>query len=173
MAEINDTPLQRHLKIGQATIGLVGLDVALTQVQASNLGREEAIRRLFEAVAGQNYIPDGMQGQYKEALAKEYDRLQAGRERKDEALTIRILGPGCVSCNNIQTLVIEIMNQMQVAADIFQVHDLDEIGRFGVMQTPALIINGQLKSAGRLPTRSQIEEWLREALPVANPPDQS
>ena len=57
------------------------------------------------------------------------------------------------------------MDEMQVAADIFQVHDLDEIGRFGVMQTPALIINGKLKSVGRLPTRSQIEEWLREELP--------
>jgi hypothetical protein len=39
---------------------------------------------------------------------------------------------------------------------------LDEIGRFGVLQTPALVINGQLKSVGRIPTRAQIEGWLRE-----------
>lgn len=162
MAEIDDAPQQRQLKIGQATIGLLGLDVALARLKESNLKRSEAIRQLFEAIASQNYIPTGMQEQYREALAREYDRLQSGRQSKDETLTIRILGPGCVSCNNIQKLVIEIMDEMQVAADIFQVHDLDEIGRFGVMQTPALIINGKLKSAGRLPTRSQIEEWLRE-----------
>ena len=54
------------------------------------------------------------------------------------------------------------LSVMEVAADIFQVHDLDEIGRFGIVQTPALIINGDLKSAGRHPSRSQIEAWLRE-----------
>ncbi len=52
---------------------------------------------------------------------------------------------------------------MGVAADIFQVHDLDEIGRYGVMRTPALIVNGELKSSGRLPPPADIEEWLREA----------
>jgi hypothetical protein len=53
---------------------------------------------------------------------------------------------------------------MGIAADIFQVHDLDEIGRFGVMQTPALVINNKLKCAGRLPSRAQVEEWLREEI---------
>jgi len=58
--------------------------------------------------------------------------------------------------------VIEIMNDIDVAADVFQVHDLDEIGRFGIMRTPALVINGHVKCAGRLPTRAQVEGWLRE-----------
>ncbi|HFQ81743.1 MAG TPA: thioredoxin family protein [Desulfobacterales bacterium] len=166
MAEIDDAPLQRQIKIGRATIGLVGLDVALNRLMQENLNRETAIDELFKAVAARNYIPAGMADKYRQALAQEYDRLKAGlRENDDQkTLTIRILGSGCVSCNNLQKLIIEIMARLRVAADIFQVHDLDEIGRYGVMQTPALIINGRLKSAGRLPSSSQIEEWLRQEM---------
>ncbi len=160
-----DIPLQRQIKIGRATIGLVGIDVALSQIMNCNLERAEAINQLFREVASQNYIPPGMREEYRLALTKEYDRLQGDKAtQKDKNLIIRILGPGCVSCNNIQKLVFEIMAEMQIKADIFQIHDLDEIGRLGVLQTPALIINGDIKSTGRLPTRSQIEEWLRQEI---------
>ncbi len=166
MAEIDEAPLQRQLKIGQATIGLMGLDVTMNRLMRENLPRETAVNELFQAVAGKNYIPPGMADKYRQALALEYDRLMAGGLKNDnkKSLTIRILGSGCVSCNNLQKLIIEIMARIEVAADIFQIHDLDEIGRYGVMQTPALIINGRLKSAGRLPTSSQIEEWLRQEM---------
>ncbi|NOX26295.1 MAG: thioredoxin family protein [Deltaproteobacteria bacterium] len=162
---MNDVPLQRQIKIGRASIGLAGLDVALSRALGGKLNRREAVEQIFTTISNRNYIPSGMRDAYREALAEEYDRLRDGETgNNDETLTIRILGPGCVSCNNIQKLVIEIMADMQVKADIVQIHDLDEIGRMGVMQTPALIINGQLKSTGRLPARSQIEEWLREAI---------
>lgn len=158
-----DKPLERHLKIGNATVGLLGLDIVLTKLLADKtIEREVAINDLVDSISNQNYIPSGRENLYRVALAKEYDRLRSGQEREtDNSLTIRILGSGCVSCNNLQSMVIEIMNELGVAADIFQIHDLDEIGRFGVIQTPALIINGKLKSAGRLPRKSQIEEWLK------------
>jgi len=146
-------------------VGLLGLDIVLSRLLArANLDQEEAADELFAAISSQNYIPPGKEELYRQALAKEYVRLLHGREREDDTLTIRILGPGCVSCNNLQTMVVEIMNRLGVVADIFQVHDLDEIGRFGVIQTPALLINGEIKSAGRLPTPAQMEAWLREYL---------
>jgi len=158
-----DKPLERHLKIGKATVGLLGLDIILSQLLGQDdISRQDAGEQLFAEVSRKNYIPAGMEEEYRTALLKEYNRLKGGSDREDGDLTIRILGPGCVSCNNLQTMVIEIMAEMNLAADIFQIHDLDEIGRFGVIQTPALIINGKLKSAGRLPSRSQLEEWLRE-----------
>nr|MBF0223171.1 thioredoxin family protein [Desulfobulbaceae bacterium] len=158
-----DVPIQRILKIGRATVGLVGLDVALNRVLAwQDLPLERCVENVYEAIAGQNYIPTTAAASYKQAIAREIVRLRENGEPQNDELVIRILGPGCVSCNNLQTMVIEIMNDMGIAADVFQVHDLDEIGRFGVMQTPALLINGTVKCAGRLPTRAKIEEWLRE-----------
>lgn len=165
MAEISEIPTQRQLRIGRATVGLVGLDIALNRLlNQKGADQAEAVARLYGEVARQNYIPAGMEEEYRQALAREYERLRAGREDKGDGLVIRILGPGCVSCNNLQKIVIEVMSGMGLGADIFQVHDLDEIGRFGITMTPALLINGKVKCAGRLPTSSQVEEWLRGEL---------
>lgn len=162
---MNDAPLQRHLKIGRATIGLIGLDIALNRVISdTSLADEEAAQLVYEEISRLNYVPDTATATYREAILKEVTRLREGESDSSGELVIRILGPGCVSCNNLQKIVFEVMDGMGVAADIFQIHDLDEIGRYGVMQTPALLINNKVKSSGRLPTPAQIEEWLREEL---------
>ncbi|WP_457574189.1 thioredoxin family protein [Desulfolithobacter sp.] len=153
----------RTIRIGSSTIGLIGLDVALNELGTRNRTREEAVDYLFQAIKRKNYIPPGRERDYREALEREYLRFIGDDEGVEEqALVIRIFGPGCVSCNSLQTLVIEVLDQMGVAADIEQIHDPDEIGRAGITRTPALMINGQVKSSGLLPTRSQVEQWLRE-----------
>ena len=53
--------------------------------------------------------------------------------------------------------------ELNLAADFEHVQDLKEIARYGVMGTPALVINGQVKSVGRVPPKKQIIEWLKEA----------
>jgi small redox-active disulfide protein 2 len=165
MVQMIDGPLPRSLKIGKISIGMIGLDIALNRFGRDlSLGNEEAAIKIFDEISSQNYIPAGSQNVYFQAIIKEVERLRGDSRNQSGDLVIRILGPGCVSCNSLQKLVIEIMSDMGIAADIFQVHDLDEIGRFGVMQTPALVINNKLKCSGRLPTRAQIEEWLREEI---------
>jgi len=49
-----------------------------------------------------------------------------------------------------------------LAADFDHEQDIKEIARYGVMGTPALVINGQVKSVGRVPPRDQIKKWLME-----------
>ncbi|OGR03920.1 MAG: hypothetical protein A2511_08000 [Deltaproteobacteria bacterium RIFOXYD12_FULL_50_9] len=78
-------------------------------------------------------------------------------------MVIRILGKPCVSCSRLGTMVIEVLNKLNIAADVEQIHDPDEIWRYGLLNTPALIINNQLKSSGRLPSLTEIEELIREA----------
>lgn len=165
------TPLQRSLKVGRAVIGLLGLDIALGRALADQESpREDILARLYERVAAQNYIPPGREELYRQALAGEYDRLLRGEERRDETLQIRILGPGCVSCNRLGAMVLELMAEMGIAADILQIQDPDEIGRYGMPRTPALVINDRLLSAGQLPPRVKLEEWLREAANSHQPP---
>ena len=160
----DELPLPRTLKVGKTTVGLVGLDRALAKVlPPSVLDLPEAAARVYAEIEAQNYIPARAAASYRQALADEIGRLRGGQATGPGHLEVRILGPGCVSCNNLQRLVIEAVAVRGLAADVFQVHDLDEIGRFGVMQTPALVINGQVKSAGRLPSPAQIEGWLLDA----------
>lgn len=161
---MDEAPLQRNLKVGQVTVGLIGLDVALGRILSQpGLPLATAVEEAYAEVACRNYIPATAVAAYREALAREIARLRGGEEREQGPLEVRVLGTGCVSCNNLERLVIEIVAERGIAADVFQVHDRDEIGRFGVLQTPALVVNGRVKSIGRLPTRAEIEAWLLEA----------
>ena len=160
-----DTPTQRMIRIGKTSIGLLGLDIAINKALAAEMAAPQAVDLIFQTVKEQNYIPAGMVEKYKEAIGREYSRLLGINDDQDQGLTIRILGSGCISCNGLQTMVIDAMERAGVAADIEQIHDRDEIWRLGVTATPALIINGQVKIAGIKPTLAQVEGWIREVLP--------
>ena len=160
-----DAPIKQILKIGKATVGLIGIDLALNRVRNDkSLDADAAAEQVFQEIEKKNYVPSGAVADYKKAIRNEIMLLRGERQRGSDELVIRVLGHGCVSCNNLQKLAIEIVSAMGVAADVFQVHDPDEIGRFGVVNSPALVINDDLKCEGRLPSRSEIECWIREYL---------
>ena len=159
---IMDQLPQRKIKIGTVSVGLIGLEVALNKAISSNLSEKEALDLIYDHVKKENYIPETVQKQYRDALRKEYKRLTTGGLEDSKELIIRILGPGCVSCNKLNTMIFDIMQRRKIAADIRQIHDLDEIWRHGVITTPALIINGDIKCAGRMPSPAEVEQWLLE-----------
>jgi len=157
-----DAATSRFIRIGSTSIGLVGLDRAINNAAAENMEETQAVDFIFEQINDKNYIPPGTAEKYRQALLAEY-RKHCNPEQSDgDALVIRIFGSGCVGCNGLQTLLIEVLDRMEIAADIEQIHDPDEIGRAGVLMTPALMINGRVKSAGLLPTPAQVEQWIRE-----------
>lgn len=160
-----DSPTQRMIRIGSSSIGLIGFDVAVNKALASELPDREAVESIFQAVKDNNYIPATMAEKYRAAIEREYRRLTGQGDATPQGLVIRILGSGCVSCNGLQTMVIDAMERAGIAADIEQIHDRDEIGRLGVTATPALMINGQVRIAGIKPTLAQVEAWIREAAP--------
>jgi hypothetical protein len=157
-----DAATSRTIRIGSANIGLIGLDLAMNEAAGRELGEAEAMDFLYQAIKEKNYIPAAMKEKYRIALFKEFARHLHGDSGHDESLVFRIYGPGCVSCNGLQELVIEVLADLHIAADIEQIHDPDEIGRAGILQTPALMINGKVKSAGLLPTRALVEQWIRD-----------
>lgn len=157
-------PIQKKIKIGKATIGLIGLDQAMLKALEQTLAPEEATEFLYTAISQKNYIPASAVQEYKQALKKEYLRAQSGESLEHQQMTIKILGPGCVSCNKMNTMIFDIMQRLDIAADIEQIHDLDEIWRLGVISTPALIINGEIQCSGRMPTPAEIEQWLTKSV---------
>lgn len=160
-----DAATTRTIRIGAANIGLIGLDVAINKAAGQNMTEEEAVDLIFRMISEKNYIPAGAEDKYRQALLAGYRRHLQVDDQQEAGLVIRIFGTGCVSCNGLQNLVIEVMSGMNLAADIEQIHDPDEIGRHGILLTPALMINGKVKSAGLLPTRTRIEQWIREIVP--------
>jgi hypothetical protein len=159
-----DAPLQRTIRIGNITVGLLGLDIALGQLSGKEISEDEAVEFLYEQVSRKNYIPAQAIEPYKDALRREYRRYFELEKPAGQGLTIRVLGRPCVTCNKLKVMLIDILQEKNVAADIEDVQDLDEIWRYGVTMTPALIINGEVKSAGIQPPRVKIEQWIDEAI---------
>jgi len=161
---MTDAPASRFIRIGQASVGLVGLDTALYAAASQQLAEAAAADFLFAKIKEENYIPPGCAEQYREALLAAWRRHCGTESGGGEGLVIRIFGTGCVSCNRLHTLLIELLDRLGIAADVEQIYDPDEIGRHGVTMTPALMINGKIRCAGLLPSPAQAERWLREQL---------
>ncbi len=78
-------------------------------------------------------------------------------------MKIEVLGTGCARCTRLHALVEKVVAEAGVNAEVSKVESLDDIIKHGVALTPALVIDGTVKSAGRIPKTAQIEFWLREA----------
>jgi len=159
----DDLPTPSTIRIGKANVGLIGLDQAMAKIIAANdLSEDAAVAAIFAAISRDNYVPAEAAPLYHEALRREYRRRLGQESSSAGILTIRVLGPGCVSCNKLTTMLIGALQRLNLAADMESVHDLDAIWRFGVIQTPALVINNRVKCAGRMPSPAEVEQWVRE-----------
>jgi len=76
---------------------------------------------------------------------------------------VEVLGPGCANCQRLEENVRVAVAMAGIEAEILKVTDYAEIAARGVLNTPGLVIDGEVKSAGRIPTAGDIAEWLAAA----------
>lgn len=79
-------------------------------------------------------------------------------------LSIQVLGPGCANCHKVEELAKQAIAQLGVEAKVELVSDVNEMMRYGVMSTPAIVINDRVVSSGRVPALSQITTLITNAL---------
>ncbi len=77
-------------------------------------------------------------------------------------MDIKVLGPGCPKCQETERLVREVVAESSVDAKIEKVTDLMKIAGYGVFGTPAVVINGEVKSVGKIPKKEEIKTWIGE-----------
>jgi small redox-active disulfide protein 2 len=77
-------------------------------------------------------------------------------------MKIEILGTGCPKCKKLHELTEEIINELDVSAEIIKVTDINKIIDYGVMVTPALVIDGDVKVVGKIPSKQEITDWIKE-----------
>ncbi|MEO0136783.1 MAG: thioredoxin family protein [candidate division WOR-3 bacterium] len=77
-------------------------------------------------------------------------------------LNIKILGPGCPRCQEVEKRIKEVLEEMKIEANIEKITDLKKIMEYKIMATPGLVINGKVKISGKIPAKSQIKEWIDE-----------
>ena len=82
---------------------------------------------------------------------------------EQEKMKIQVLGPGCMKCNKLYADVEKAITQTGVDAELSKVEKIEEIVKFGAAFTPGLVIDGEIKSQGRVPRLKQIVTWIAEA----------
>jgi len=75
-------------------------------------------------------------------------------------LTIKIIGPGCERRNQLEREVINALAELNVVADVQHERDIEKHQLYKVFGTPVLIINGEVKSVGKVPSRSELKKWI-------------
>jgi len=76
-------------------------------------------------------------------------------------MKVQILGSGCPKCKLLEQHAREAVAELGIQADIEKVTDIDAIMEMGVMMTPALVIDGDVKSVGRVLTKEQVASYLQ------------
>jgi small redox-active disulfide protein 2 len=81
-------------------------------------------------------------------------------------LTIKIVGSGCKNCENLYQLCMNVAAENNLDADIQKITDTEKFAELGVWMTPALMVNGQILSQGKIPTKSTLLHWLEKQLTI-------
>ena len=75
-------------------------------------------------------------------------------------MNIKILGPGCARCHQVEKIVKEAVTETGAVAEIEHVTDFKKIAAYGVFGTPAVVIDGEVKSVGKIPKKEEVRTWI-------------
>ena len=78
------------------------------------------------------------------------------------SIEIKILGPGCANCKRLYAEAEKAIARLSVPATLIKVEDIRDIMAYKILATPALVIHGEVKSAGRIPDAIEIGQWLAQ-----------
>jgi small redox-active disulfide protein 2 len=77
-----------------------------------------------------------------------------------KTMDIKVLGPGCPKCHQTEKIVKEAVSEAGVEASVEKVTDVLEIAGYGVFGTPAVVVDGDVKSVGKIPKKEEVKSWL-------------
>jgi len=77
-------------------------------------------------------------------------------------MKIEVFGTGCPKCGKLMEIAKKAVKELGTEAEVVKVEDMNEIMKRGIMMLPALAINGETKSSGRMPGVGEIKKWLQE-----------
>lgn len=75
-------------------------------------------------------------------------------------MDIKVLGPGCPKCKEAEKVVREAVAAAGVEASVEKITDFQQMMQYGVMSTPAVVLDGVVKVVGRVPSRNEVLAWL-------------
>jgi Thioredoxin domain len=152
-----------QISLGKFKVGIKGLKEAIEEVRALGGQAEgEVAQALLDKLKSQNYIPAAGEADYKKAFLREFKKALGEKvEAEAGGLIIRFLSPICPCSEDFLEVIVTVLSELGLPADVQHVTDAEAIAAFGVSGTPALIINGEVRALGRMPPQKVLKGWLR------------
>lgn len=73
---------------------------------------------------------------------------------------LQVLGPGCPKCRKLAEMTKRAARELQIEFELEKVTEIDKITAFGVMMTPALVVDGEVKVSGKVPSLDELKEMI-------------
>lgn len=77
-------------------------------------------------------------------------------------MEIKVCGPGCAKCSEAEALIKAVVAEKGLAVEVSKVTDFKAIAQLGVFSTPAVVIDGQVKCVGKVPSKAEVVAWLQD-----------
>ena len=156
-----------QIRVGKHQTGIIGLEEALKEmaVERQGLSDQKIGAIMVEKLSRKNYIPSTVKDLYESAFLREFKKFMGEPvpETPVEGIEIKVLGAGCPSCDRLEQDLMMLIVETGIEADLEHIRDVRQISQYGVMGSPALVINGRAKAVGSVPSKSRLRDFLREA----------
>jgi hypothetical protein len=156
-----------RITVGGHPTGIIGLQTILESVSKEfKGGNDDDIKaELINRLSQKNYISSRTREMYGQAFLREYKKFlgEPFEDSESAGLEIKVLGPGCPRCEKLEKDLMAMMAEFNISGGLEHVRDPIEIASYGVMGSPGLIINGEVKAVGSVPSKNKLKEWLVEA----------
>ena len=79
-------------------------------------------------------------------------------------MEIKVLGPGCARCQSLEKTVKDVVASLKLDIKVEEVKDMKQIMQYPILMTPGLVINGKVVMSGKVPSKAEVERYIRDAL---------
>ncbi|MBN1376284.1 MAG: TM0996/MTH895 family glutaredoxin-like protein [Dehalococcoidia bacterium] len=83
-------------------------------------------------------------------------------------MNIKVLGPGCAKCQNLEKTVKDVVTTLKLDIQVEEVKDMQKIMKYPILMTPGLVINEKVVLSGKVPSRAEVEQLIISALDAEN-----
>ena len=74
--------------------------------------------------------------------------------------TVKILGPGCANCRKLEAVARDAAASAGIEVEFVKVMDMNDILAYDILSTPGLVVDDKVVSSGRIPTQTEVKQWL-------------
>jgi hypothetical protein len=156
-----------RINVSNFGVSIIGLNELMAEMAGTHGDKsdQEVAHFMLERLGAGNYIPKKAREDYGRAFVREFRKFmgQTYTEDTPRGLDVKVLGVGCSQCRALTQTVMEVLTELKLPASVDHVTDINEIARYPVMGSPALVINGKPVAVGSVPPRNKIRQWLLEA----------